>query len=113
MSPRSNYSLRSSVKFKCFFAIESLDSARFSDVEDRFSNFAHEALQKQGSGQENGKSRIEEILLGKIWRRGGDLNPRYGFTPYDSLANCWFKPLTHLSSDSIGSEWIKLPYGEQ
>ena len=31
------------------------------------------------------------------WRRRGDLNPRYGFTPYDSLANCWFKPLTHFS----------------
>lgn len=31
------------------------------------------------------------------WRSRGDLNPRYGFTPYDSLANCWFKPLTHCS----------------
>ena len=29
-------------------------------------------------------------------RRKGDSNPRYGY-PYDSLANCWFKPLTHLS----------------
>ena len=32
-----------------------------------------------------------------IWaRREGDSNPRYGY-PYDSLANCWFQPLTHLS----------------
>ena len=30
------------------------------------------------------------------WRRKGDSNPRYGY-PYDSLANCWFQPLTHLS----------------
>ena len=29
-------------------------------------------------------------------RRKGDSNPRYSY-PYDSLANCWFKPLTHLS----------------
>ena len=29
-------------------------------------------------------------------RRRGDSNPRYSY-PYDSLANCWFKPLTHLS----------------
>lgn len=29
-------------------------------------------------------------------RKGGDSNPRYSF-PYDSLANCWFQPLTHLS----------------
>src|SRR5450759_2028595 len=29
-------------------------------------------------------------------RREGDSNPRYSF-PYGSLANCWFKPLTHLS----------------
>jgi hypothetical protein len=28
----------------------------------------------------------------KRWR--GDSNPRYRFQ-YDSLANCWFKPLTH------------------
>ena len=26
------------------------------------------------------------------WER--DSNPRYGY-PYDSLANCWFQPLTH------------------
>lgn len=31
------------------------------------------------------------------WRRGGDSNPRYRLTQYGSLANCWFKPLTHLS----------------
>jgi hypothetical protein len=29
-------------------------------------------------------------------RREGDSNPRYSY-PYGSLANCWFKPLTHLS----------------
>ena len=29
-------------------------------------------------------------------RREGDSNPRYSY-PYDSLANCWFQPLTHLS----------------
>ena len=30
-------------------------------------------------------------------RREGDSNPRYSY-PYGSLANCWFKPLTHLSA---------------
>ena len=29
-------------------------------------------------------------------RKEGDSNPRYG-NPYDSLANCWFQPLTHPS----------------
>ena len=29
------------------------------------------------------------------WER--DSNPRYGY-PYDSLANCWFQPLTHPTS---------------
>ncbi len=33
-------------------------------------------------------------------RRGRDSNPRYGFIPYDGLANRWFQPLTHLSSES-------------
>jgi hypothetical protein len=33
----------------------------------------------------------------KTLRREGDSNPRYSF-PYGSLANCWFKPLTHLSN---------------
>jgi hypothetical protein len=32
-------------------------------------------------------------------RREGDSNPRYSY-PYGSLANCWFKPLTHLSSNT-------------
>jgi hypothetical protein len=32
-----------------------------------------------------------------FWRRGGDSNPRYRLSPYGSLANYWFKPLTHLS----------------
>jgi hypothetical protein len=31
-----------------------------------------------------------------VLRREGDSNPRYGY-PYGSLANCWFKPLTHRS----------------
>ncbi len=35
-------------------------------------------------------------LVAERERRKGDSNPRYGY-PYDSLANCWFKPLTHLS----------------
>ena len=34
------------------------------------------------------------------WER--DSNPRYGY-PYDSLANCWFQPLTHPTS-SIGRQ---------
>ena len=29
-------------------------------------------------------------------RKRGDSNPRYSY-PYDSLANCWFQPLTHPS----------------
>ena len=37
------------------------------------------------------------LQLSLIWRREGDSNPRYS-NPYDSLANCWFQPLTHLSS---------------
>ncbi len=41
---------------------------------------------------------LSEMKQDQNWRRGRDLNPRYGFTPYDSLANCWFKPLTHLSA---------------
>ncbi len=35
-------------------------------------------------------------LIRLVWRREGDSNPRYSY-PYGSLANCWFKPLTHLS----------------
>ena len=33
---------------------------------------------------------------GFLLRKEGDSNPRYGY-PYDSLANCWFQPLTHPS----------------
>jgi hypothetical protein len=34
-------------------------------------------------------------------RRGRDSNPRYRFTPHDSLANCCLQPLGHLSGDRI------------
>ena len=39
------------------------------------------------------------LQLSLIWRREGDSNPRYS-NPYDSLANCWFQPLTHLSNSA-------------
>jgi site-specific DNA recombinase len=32
------------------------------------------------------------------WRRGRDSNPRYGFTPYNGLANRRLRPLGHLSA---------------
>jgi hypothetical protein len=41
------------------------------------------------------------------FKRGRHLAERGGFEPpvhfdmYDSLANCWFKPLTHLSGRII------------
>ena len=31
------------------------------------------------------------------WRREGDSNPRYGFTPHDDLANRCLQPLSHPS----------------
>ena len=44
---------------------------------------------------------------GERRRREGDSNPRYSY-PYGSLANCWFKPLTHLSlpSESLAKEYL-------
>ena len=38
----------------------------------------------------------EDDELG-YWRRGRDLNPRYGFRPYNGLANRRLQPLGHLS----------------
>ena len=35
------------------------------------------------------------------WRRGGDSNPRYGFWPYNGLANRRLQPLGHLSARDI------------
>ena len=37
----------------------------------------------------------------KIWRREGDSNPRYGFWPYNGLANHRLQPLGHLSKPLI------------
>ena len=34
--------------------------------------------------------------LFNLLRKEGDSNPRYPYE-YDSLANCWFQPLTHPS----------------
>ena len=36
------------------------------------------------------------LSRGMVWRER-DSNPRYAKRAYGSLANCWFKPLTHLS----------------
>ena len=38
-----------------------------------------------------------QFLVGIFSRKRGDSNPRYGY-PYVSLANWWFQPLTHTSS---------------
>ena len=40
------------------------------------------------------------------WRRGWDSNPRYGFSPYNGLANRRLQPLGHPSTD----EWIDAGY---
>ena len=37
-----------------------------------------------------------------VWRRGGDSNPRYGFWPYNGLANRRLQPLGHLSARAGG-----------
>ena len=39
-----------------------------------------------------------QSLWMKITAERGGFEPPVRFNPYDSLANCWFKPLTHLSS---------------
>ena len=40
--------------------------------------------------------RLFLFFLEHLLRKRGDSNPRYSY-PYDSLANCWFQPLTHPS----------------
>jgi len=43
---------------------------------------------------------LRQICLdGGLWRRGRDSNPRYGFRPYNGLANRRLQPLGHLSDD--------------
>ena len=49
---------------------------------------------------ENKKSSAGWRRIALSLRREGDSNPRYSY-PYGSLANCWFKPLTHLSSNEV------------
>ena len=44
----------------------------------------------------NNPNRLLAVGIIHVLRREGDSNPRYGY-PYGSLANCWFKPLTHRS----------------
>ncbi len=45
-------------------------------------------------------------MVGFLAERAG-FEPAVRVTPYDSLANCWFKPLTHLSET-----WILLTFEE-
>src|SRR5437899_9730340 len=45
------------------------------------------------------KKRKEQTL--KLWRRGWDSNPRYGF-PYARFRGEYFQPLSHLSAVVVG-----------
>lgn len=38
----------------------------------------------------------------QVWRRRGDSNPRYGFRPYNGLANRRLQPLGHVSAGRKG-----------
>ena len=47
-----------------------------------------------------------EVRYGlNLWRWERDSNSRYSY-PYDSLANCWFQPLTHPTMCSMNG-WQK------
>ncbi len=52
----------------------------------------HQSFGKKNNPADGGVSHV--------LRREGDSNPRYGY-PYGSLANCWFKPLTHRSKKRL------------
>jgi len=41
---------------------------------------------------------LSEMIGNQNWRSGWDLNPRYLFCKYESLAKTWFQPLTHHSA---------------
>src|SRR4051812_23146896 len=48
------------------------------------------------------RSRLRAPQTARIeWRRGRDSNPRYGFTPYNGLANRRLRPLGHLSASPL------------
>ena len=51
-----------------------------------------------GGEEPRSSKRIRDPTYGvpNLLRKRGDSNPRYSY-PYDSLANCWFQPLTHPS----------------
>ena len=57
----------------------------------------------------NEKTRLSSgFILG--WRRERDSNPRYRFQ-YDSLANCSFRPLRHLSVLRLQTYYKKTNFG--
>ena len=40
---------------------------------------------------------LSDLHFNEVEAERGGFEPPVRFDPYDSLANCWFKPLTHLS----------------
>ena len=58
---------------------------------------AHHPAACGGAGQISKKHhRVNSWCFFDLFAVRGDSNPRYGY-PYVSLANWWFKPLTHLT----------------
>ena len=51
-----------------------------------------------GLGMSASDFTVTTPACGKKVAEGGGFEPPVRFDPYDSLANCWFKPLTHLSN---------------
>ena len=52
-------------------------------------------------GRENRTGSIPKIRDYTPFAERGGFEPPVPFNRYGSLANCWFQPLTHLSSSNI------------
>ena len=69
-------------------------------------SYADAALRHHSPWNEKSPSLREGPVRFWLAERGG-FEPPVHFDMYDSLANCWFKPLTHLSVSRSGPDLAK------
>ena len=97
-----------------FFLGETFLVKKDQKREQKWKNANSAKPYKTNKPLQNNGLKVLEVKWKPFWRWGGDSNPRNSF-PFVSLANWWFKPLTHLTNGgaNISSEFLVYKWDEK
>ena len=105
---QQNQGVRSLLKH-FFFLLKHFESKTHQKCEQKWKNVNNAKSYKTNKPLQNNGLKVIEVKWKPFWRWGGDSNPRNSF-PFVSLANWWFKPLTHLTNGAANIVLSKFLY---